>query len=566
MFYFYLVDNMTGAEDTLTCIVKMKDYDDYYRRWSSIRDVYQVQINGDLFDSKNQYTAHDYCNHCKNILTILNTIIPFQAYDKSLTSESLFCLNVSVILHDIAMFFAPENRMNHSEIAKKYIIEQVLLKRNSFLSQLLTHQEALFVSDIIYAHSDIKDDAGNIAFETLPSLIDKQLRSGRMGLVNTGMLAGLLRLADELDVTSWRVAGKNLIYSRIKEQSFIHWRQCELFGFPTKDERNATLLNLRIHEELINSTGDFDFDCSLIVKVENKIKQELTNVNTLVFDTGSLDGWTINKIEVLTDDKQLSENICKWRNKFNVNPLESGDPVILDMKVGDSISCEIINKEINVIDEQNVVSDKFSNRIENLVVNNNLLQDGHFFIDEKRFSRDWIDTNKILSNSVYLDEITSVFSSYIKSLDCDKSNLYVIGEGFPAIILASSLAFSNDLPLSYHIPHQYKDQHQISEKQIRISNNNIILLITDVIVTGKTITNTIDTICKDNDISWDNFLNVFTIFVRPPLFAEFNLSNKLIKKIVCLNKTLPIEICKKEKDMCLFHRYNIIRHKYEPMS
>ncbi|MDH3324761.1 MAG: hypothetical protein OEL89_03925, partial [Candidatus Peregrinibacteria bacterium] len=164
---------MNDIETTYVCIKNLKSYGDYYQRWEQIKNIYKPQIDTDLFGSDIQYTPHDYTNHCTDIYRILDIIIPNEAYGGTISTEQLFYLNVAVIMHDVAMVFAPDSRFNHSEEAKKYILDQVILRNDSFLSNVLNGEEASFISEVVLGHSDVKDDKGEIKIKTLNTLPSK---------------------------------------------------------------------------------------------------------------------------------------------------------------------------------------------------------------------------------------------------------------------------------------------------------------------------------------------------------------------------------------------------------
>lgn len=553
---------MIDVELSYKCISKLHAFDNYFDRWKRIRDVYASQLNTDLFNEDAQYTPHDYKNHCTNIYRILDIIIPGSAYDNSLNTEQLFCLAVAVILHDLAMLIKPENRSDHSDQAKNFILEKVLITNDSFLSHCLSHEEASFVADIVCGHSDIKDDNGEILVKTLDEIPNNNFKQGKMGLVNTRLLAGLLRLADELDVNSWRISGKSLILPRIRESSLKHWNKCNLFGFPSINDDDKTKILLRCNDDFIRMNGNFENDVKLILEVEKKINFELKNIFDSVFKNGCLSGWMITEAIAYTSDQEIAGTILKARE--SINPLSSTKVNLITIE-----EVRNIDNSTDYKTKIEIISEKFSDKIKNWVICDSLLHDGHFFIDDARYSRDWIDTNTILGNLSYLQEITDVISIYINNFKQNNNiitndNIVVIGEGFPGVILASSVAFQNGFQLTYHVPKKYDDYHSYPEKNIDLTQHDKVIIVTDVIVTGKTIGNTIESLKKSYNISDDNILSVMCIFFRAPINDEIFIHPSLSGKIACLNNSMPIEICKKSS--CLFQEFNLIEHKYKPTS
>lgn len=551
---------MRDIEDTYNCIVKLQDTGNYYDRWKQVRDIYKPQLDNDLFTESAQFTPHDYSRHCVNIYRIIDIILPdaFYSSDK-FTTEQLFVLDVAILMHDIGMFYDPASRNNHNEVAKNYILESVLDSKNSFLSAILTEEEASFIASIIFGHSDIKDDKGGIVVDTISELPDSNFREGLQGPINTRMLAGILRIADEFDITSGRVTGNQLVRPRITNDSEEHWRKCEIFGLPSIPDDNKTKIYLRPNDHKINLGGDLDNDVVLMLSVENKINSELFKLNDLVFNSGCLEGWTYSATELYTDDRIIKQRILKQREYQN--PLSSTSVNISEKNPSDnSINIE----EPNLTQDVVVISESFSKKLEKWVVENSFLRSGHYYIDRNRYARDWIETHGLLSNFNYADELSDIFAKYLVSLNGNSPDIKIIGEGFPGIILASLLAFRNGYPLTYHIPNQHNGNHSDQEKAIDVKKDDKIVIVTDVIVTGKTISTTIESLKETHLITDDNILKIIAIFFRRPLGSPIDIPSQILDKVVCGNDTLPIEICRKEE--CLFNKFGLIDHQYKPTS
>ena len=378
-----------NIEEHYDCINRMKGTSTYFSRWQSIRDVYKPKLDVDLFEEKAQYTPHDYERHCINIYNILSQIIPQDAYTTTLNAEQLFLLNIAVILHDVAMVLNlndPKMRDGHSEMAKEYIKNEVIARNKSFLSELLSPAEAEFISEIIFGHSDIKEN-GTTILKSI-ELLTKSPKTGYLGKrIDVRLLSALLRLADELDINSDRVKFKHHLAPRIEDKSQPHWRKCDIFTLPNLDDRNTSQINLRLHESRIKSEGNFENDIILANEVLKKVKAELKYLNETVFYVSNITWWHIQSVIIFTEDQEICSAIEK----------KSTIPLITTISQNEAASTNAIlveeEKIVEVVGEKtsiNVIDTKFSMRIDNWVKENHLFNSGHYYLTKEMCARDWM--------------------------------------------------------------------------------------------------------------------------------------------------------------------------------
>lgn len=565
------------------CIKKLKEHADfenrnYFEKWENIKKGYKELLNSDLFTDEKQFTPHDYDRHCVNIYKILDIIIPdidinnIECNDK-FNVEHLFILDVAVILHDIYMFINPDKRSTHSKEAKCYIMEQIYKFResNSLLKINLSDDEANFVAEVVYGHSDEKSGDGKIIISTIDELPESNFKNGALGPVNVKLLSALLRLADELDITNDRVRGKYYLERRIGRESDREWRKCKIFATPTKAPNDSRILHLRLNEERIKIDDNFENDIELIIEVWDKISTEFKKLHEKVFVKRYLNGWDFSIIDIFTEDESLKNAISEHTN--NKTPL--GTMHIIERE--DSVAEHKSSKTDDKLEDKNsregniiIIDEEFSKTLEKWVIKDNLLKSGHFFIDDSRCARDWIDTHQLFKNLDYMRKISDQFLEYIRNKFQQIEDIYIIGHGFPALILSSIIAFKCGIPFPYIIPKKMEKLFTHYEKDIELKKDSKIIIFTDVVVTGLSIKNTIDFLTQQYNIEFKNIINIFTVFYRKPMniLKDSKCNNPLksvpiiINKLVALNCSIDIELCGK-KENCFFRDNDLIEHKYE---
>ena len=125
---------------------------------------------------------------------------------------------MAVLFHDYSMSNSfTVTRENHSVESANFVWEQYQRIDSVFRTCCdLNLEEVKAVMAVIKAHSNVKDNSVSDEENGIysPELRNYDARSGRP--IRAGFLAGLLRLADELDVTSARL-GTNSIEAKLNE-------------------------------------------------------------------------------------------------------------------------------------------------------------------------------------------------------------------------------------------------------------------------------------------------------------------------------------------------------------
>lgn len=175
-----------------------------------IVDFYGPKLNQQCFVDTTLFTAHDFNKHCNNIYRIISNIILANA---KISSKEWLILDLAVLFHDISMsekLPVSVSRKTHSKGSAEYVMRE-WKNNNSVLKIEISRIDALALNDIyalcgiIQAHSDVKDPSISIDKN---GLNDPTLSFDQNGVNSLG-LAAVLRLADELDVTSDRLGNES---------------------------------------------------------------------------------------------------------------------------------------------------------------------------------------------------------------------------------------------------------------------------------------------------------------------------------------------------------------------
>lgn len=291
---------------------KLKELnEDCYNNFISISTAYDKQINCGTLISSIGYTPHDVDTHCKNIYRILDDILPKSFYEIYKDGEDLFVLAVAVLLHDIAMSrdSGKTARQKHSKIAKDIILEEVYSINDTVLKAFVSRDLSTAIADVVYAHSDIKNDDDIVEQETLREIIEKYdekgLDKGDYEILNVPFLAALLRLADELDLDYNRISSTGYIKKINVDSSKEHYINCEYFKKMKIDKRNPRELILEVDKEVYDKlTPDGKILASAkIIKTYDKVNKEFLKMkDSIFFNTNyGLEGWSIDKINLIDE-------------------------------------------------------------------------------------------------------------------------------------------------------------------------------------------------------------------------------------------------------------------------
>jgi len=256
------------------------------------------------------FTPHDFSHHCRNIYMILTRMLPEKFYDEY-KEENVFVLLVAVLFHDWGMTveWSPEIREKHSEISKQYILQSFINNDvQSVIKLNIKSNYVEYISDIIYAHSDLKRN-GVIDKRTFVEVCQKYEEAGvetkgENETINVPFLAALLRLADELDISYDRIENIDYVKRANVPASYEHFKLCEMFKMVQKSNSDDRTLIIQMEKGKYDVGEDFEkaTRAAQILERYNKILKEFDEMKTRVLcntmHVKSSEVWKINKISL----------------------------------------------------------------------------------------------------------------------------------------------------------------------------------------------------------------------------------------------------------------------------
>ncbi|MCL2643737.1 MAG: hypothetical protein FWD52_09610 [Candidatus Bathyarchaeota archaeon] len=219
------------------------------------------------------------------VWTTLNTVSP------AISDEELFLLDVAVLFHDYSMtpVIDEVQRGYHSETSAK---EFYRVSRESSFISIFNETQRRIIMDIIQAHSDVVRDSETGA-KLVPPIKTLNKVSDYVGLsIRVTLLAGILLIADELDVTQERspetcenaleklskIASMSIAVKAKVEESIGHWCKLKYFSYIHRDNCGSVKLMVNENEYRFNP----DKADEVIGLVISKITEKLTYVKKVV--------------------------------------------------------------------------------------------------------------------------------------------------------------------------------------------------------------------------------------------------------------------------------------------
>ena len=539
---------------TKYCVLpSMSDKDQ--NRWEQLKNYYIVDLDRGPVYSEIAFTPHDYSRHCRNIYRNISSLLGNNLSNGKISCEELFILNVATLLHDISMIFAPNKRTNHSVLSGE-ILNRFMKAEASVAGQVLSDWERRCIAHIMAAHSDpIVNGAKKHLFDEMPAT--ENIPGNKS--VRLRLLAGILRIADELDIGKNRIQGYNTWrWMDMPEASDKHWRRCELFRDPVFKSHDKTInLEPEVNEDISDS------DIALILHTEHKANEEFTRLNTVCRFGEHLSDFNIDGVKLHINDAYLAEMVNNFRN----HPGKQFHD-IFDSKKKDKTGVVVDDKprhpftrRLNLcagISESNGISNC---RIDCNVKNNNLIINHCRKTHCDLRVRDWISIKNILFDR---EQLLGILNSLAPVVHKDFSDCFFIGIGFKGLLIASALAYRTGRPFSYMIAKKYENNHGYPEVSIEITSETKIVLITDTIITGTMVRECIDNLEARHGIKAENIKGILAVFGRsykqqngmPPFSLE-----KYFDKTFVLSNSFDIELCEKEESSCFFQDCKI-KDKY----
>lgn len=166
-----------------------------------------------------RFTLHDFEHHCVDLFKYISEVILSKAAygENGLSKRELYILNLSVLFHDVSLHLVDDcERDKHAQQSAEWLRKEHRDTRTAFADYCgLTEPEVDALCVIISAHSDEKNADGPTGIYN-PELEERY--PTRYGDIRVQLLAGILRLADELDITTLRV-GDQRFETELKEKA-----------------------------------------------------------------------------------------------------------------------------------------------------------------------------------------------------------------------------------------------------------------------------------------------------------------------------------------------------------
>lgn len=546
--------DMMDEYKKIECISKMEE--DFQNAFEEIVNGYRDKLAKRVVFPGSAFTLHDFEHHCFNIYKIISDVLfdnkLVYLSDYGLCQRELFILNLAVLFHDIGMAnVLGATRENHSLKSAEYIQTEYNDSRSVFRKKAdLTANELKALKAIVVAHSNIKDGSVDVTQNGLnsPNLKDYPAKSG---IIRTKFLAGILRIADELDVSAERL-GTGEIEQEIEERkndyekmgkiddteewkgylcSLRHWKKLHLIAY-IKGDKKGEVIELHIDDDYVmRCLDEGQTEKSLareIVDVYSEIEKKFAEAERIAFSSSDVSKYVaVKSIKLVTSMKVIEKEI---QDNLSVKSLKQ---IKRDEEV--DVAKVVENKMPRVIDLQleKELFDEINQR--------GLIKFGHYLLNENFCARDWIDTREVVETKKILHKLVEAI---VKDINSKKNkDLIVIGVDLVGALLASRVAFSLQCPLTYIVSEKDEKNNATQEIEIDINQGRDIVLITDAIVTYDTIRRAVDKYSLENKID-----SIYTIFYRP---SEVN-GGEFIGKTFSINNLFKIELFPKTK--CIYNK------------
>ncbi len=574
--------------------------ENYLNIWSNLVGKYAPKLEEIPVKKETGYTQHDFSHHCKDIYQIIENVF---LHNVSMEEEEYFVLAVAVLMHDISMTKLHFDRLSHSQQSVEYIEEQIRDGIEIWNSLRVNTIKA--IEQVIRAHSDIKecisDGKERVKIHTLRET--NETLKGETCVLHVRWLAGVLRLADELDITVERKGVADKRYEELSDEdqderySKRCWRRLNYFE---SVEKNKTIIELILHERYlrIHLNDDRANILSEIRAIRKKVCEQLCEVNEYAFNYDEAYMQKIKITDVSINDNGVGvresergedlgkenfdegENIDEEEISIGFELMEETDAYGLKEDENGRLTSEDEeeNKETAEANmEGRLVADReskqplciregFGKEITEFVYANSLIDYGHYRLNRRLCAEKWLDVRAVLSDVKMSRKITKIISSdlkvYLDKKKIDIKDVLLVGVSMNGNILASRVAFLLGTAFTYIVPKKPGMCGTDMEKATRIEQNQKIILFTGAISSYDTITRVMKEFLAEAEV-----LRVYTVFWRKmnedykmPEILE-SMKRKIAGKVIYLDDDFPCEVLEREKCICKKYGSCIARNK-----
>lgn len=570
----------------------------YLNIWIKLVGKYADELNKLPVKRETGYTQHDFSHHCKNIYQIIENVF---LRGVMVEEEEHFVLAVAVLMHDISMTKIHFDRLSHSQQSVDYIEEEI--KNGVAIWNDLNARTIDAIEQVIRAHSDIKECTldGKEQVKTYTLRETKEKINGEAGILHVRWLAGILRLADELDITVDRKGVADIRYEELRDddpdESYSKkcWRQLSYFEAV---EKSRAIIELVLHKRYlrVHLNDDRANIVSEIRAIRKKIFKQLCETNEHAFN---YDEEYIHKIKITDiriNDNGIGLQESELGEDLGKENLRAGKKSIKDNSEEEEIGIgfeleedgEIVEKfredvkndwtpgnreESEEMASSNTekhsdletqfktplrIREELGKEITEFVYTNSLIDYEHYRLNRRLCAEKWIDVRAVLSDVKMSRKIIRIISrdlrAYLEIKKVDIKDVLLVGVSMNGNILASRVAFVLGAPFTYIVPAKPGMCGSDMEKKTRIDKTKKIIVFTGAISSYDTITH----VAKEYFAAVE-MLRVYTVFWRK-MKAEYKMSDalesikrKIEGKVIYLNDDFPCEVVEQEK--CIRRKY-----------
>lgn len=451
-----------------------------------------------------------------------------------LTNDELFVLLMGTVCHDVGMIeyktddgkYVPD-REKHNVNSYSLVYDSSNNSKGKIDIDVPDKAPKYYqsIALLCLGHRDYKEGNKKICTLSDQCTIDGKLVSipDTISLPNNTdirvkYLAAILRLADEIDVTSQRAPKdvEMLLKDFITEEAKQHWCTHQLIGsVAITHEKGVTTILLRPDKEEINAIiSDKETPTlkeqllRLIFSRRKKIEQEIAIVNKITRGTSYIkSGLEVEyRIDVEFDQEVVTkDDFEKYQNDVDRQQKE-------EIQTHPNMAEDVFETEDIAQVRKKTPIEIFNEKLQSFVRDRNLLETGSFkFTFEKgrnEFAQYFINTQLLLTNRMTLDSITEIFKDHYKDKEID----CVVGIGKAGIVLAPNLSLKLSCNSSYLIC-DWEDTSSVKWEKgtsvIETAKNVLVLL--DVLSNGTVTKHSLKIIREKNKICLEN-IYIGTVF------------------------------------------------------
>jgi len=220
------------------------------------------------------FTDHTPEGHSERVIDILNHLCDdlMKIKAKRLNTQELFILLASAYLHDIGMQYGKDPKLTLIEIRDRHH----LFSEEMILGSIEDRQDYrdLGVPEE-YADEIAKVSKGHRQTDLTAKEYDPKNKGGEQ--IRLRLLAALLSLADELDLSYKRVILENLKLESVPREDRIHWWRCYYVeGVSIEDGK------ICIGYEF----PTIDYKEAIVPSIENQIETKMDDLRDILWDAG----------------------------------------------------------------------------------------------------------------------------------------------------------------------------------------------------------------------------------------------------------------------------------------